>query len=110
MHPAEIKAALTIAGYKQTDAAKACGVAATTIGAVINGRSRSKAVEEWVSAVTGLALAKLWPARYGGTQLVLTQAEQELIASYRALPGPRQLELLAVMKREALITTDGSGN
>jgi lambda repressor-like predicted transcriptional regulator len=100
MHPAQIKAALTIAGYKQTEAAQECGVAPTTIGAVINGRSRSKQVEEWIAAVTGVALIDLWPQWYGEGDLVLSPDERELVNVYRKLPAARRVHLLAEAQSE----------
>lgn len=95
MHPAQIKAALTIAGYKQTEAAEQCGVAPTTIGAVISGRSRSKQVEEWIAATTGLALIDLWPQWYGEGELTLSADERELVKAYRTLSPTTRLKLLA---------------
>lgn len=100
MHPAQIKAALTIAGYKQTEAAQECGVAPTTIGAVINGRSRSKQVEEWIAAVTGLALIDLWPQWYGEGDLVLSSDERELVDVYRRLQPAKRARLLAEARAE----------
>ncbi|WP_430391092.1 helix-turn-helix domain-containing protein [Dyella sp. 20L07] len=94
MHPAQIKAALTIAGYKQTDVARECGVAPTTIGAVINGRSRSKQVEEWIAHVTGKTLEDLWPQWYGGGQVVLSDDEIQLVLAYRALSPIARMRLL----------------
>ncbi|MGB3749432.1 MAG: helix-turn-helix domain-containing protein [Rhodanobacter sp.] len=100
MHPAQIKAALTIAGYKQTEAAAACGVAPTTIGAVINGRSRSKPVEEWIATTTGIAPVDLWPQWYGQGQPALTAEERELVDAYRQLPPTKRARMLAEARAE----------
>lgn len=103
MHPAEIKAALTIAGYKQTEAAVECGVAPTTIGAVINGRSRSKPVEEWIATVTGIPLIELWPQWYGEPALVLTSEEQALVKAFRGLSRAAQKEVLEALKLGSVV-------
>ena len=97
MHPAQIKAALTMAGYKQTDVATACGVAPTTIGTVINGRSRSRGVEEWISKTTGIPLAELWPQWYGEGELILTTQERQLVTDFRALSSTQRDELVATV-------------
>jgi len=59
--PALIKYALALRGYTQTGVARECDVEATTVGAVIHGRSRSKKIEARIAAITGMALAELWP-------------------------------------------------
>lgn len=98
MHPAEIKAALAIAGYKQTAAAKECGVAPTTVGAVIHGRSRSKAVEEWIAHATGHTLVDLWPQWYGEPALVLSDDERALVKAYRELSVDQRARVLAAVR------------
>jgi len=98
MHPAEIKAALTIAGYKQTDVARECGVAPTTIGAVINGRSRSEKVENWIAEKIRRPVVAIWPQWYGQeTELVLDETERSLVRAFReASPASQATALKAV--------------
>lgn len=115
MHPAQIKAALTIAGYRQTEVAQELGVAPTTVGAVINGRSRSKLVEERISALTGLPLAELWPQWHGEGELVLTDQERQIIIDFRHLTPAQREQLLAfagairagVVGSPAIVATHG---
>lgn len=115
MHPAQIKAALTIAGYRQTEVAQELGIAPTTVGAVINGRSRSKLVEERISAMTGLSLAELWPQWHGDGELVLTDQERQLVVDFRQLTLGQREQLLAfivatragVVGSAAVIATHG---
>ena len=54
MHPAEIKAALALAGYKQNALAGELEIAPTTVGAVINGRSRSATLEQRIAQINDL--------------------------------------------------------
>lgn len=63
--PTIIKYALALRGYKQTDVARECDVEPTTVGAVINGRSRSQRIERRIAAITGMPLAELWPQWHG---------------------------------------------
>lgn len=100
MHPAQIKAALTIAGFRQTEAATALGVAPTTIGAVINGRSRSKQVEEWIAKVTGEPLEKLWPQWYGQPEPQLTADERLILEAFRKMPPQRRAQMVADITSE----------
>ena len=93
MHPAQIKAALTIVGYKQTDATEICGVTPTTIGAVLKVRSRSKQVEAWIAKATGYTPLELWSQWYGEGDLTLSAPELELIA-HRNLSRADQLKIL----------------
>lgn len=60
-----IRMALLAAGYTQANIARACSVEATTVSAVVNGRGRSKRIEERIALMTGLPLAELWPQWYG---------------------------------------------
>ncbi|URX63272.1 helix-turn-helix domain-containing protein [Luteibacter anthropi] len=110
MHPAQIKAALTIAGYKQTEVADACGVAPTTVGAVINGRSRSKKVEEWISTTIGVALRDLWPQWYGEGELVLSAEERELVRILRTMTASDRLGLLEMARRSLTTSEVESGS
>lgn len=65
--PAKIKYALALRDYQQTDVARECRVEPNTVSAVIHGRSRSKRIEMRIAAITGLALAELWPQWYGAS-------------------------------------------
>lgn len=62
---ARIKFALSLRNHTQVDIASQCDVKATTVGAVIHGRSRSKRIELHIASITGLTLAELWPQWYG---------------------------------------------
>jgi len=63
--PARIKYALALQDYTQSAIAKECGVKPTTVGAVIHGRSRSKAIENRIASITRIPLAELWPQWHG---------------------------------------------
>jgi len=108
MHPAQIKAALSIAGFKQTEAAQRCGVAPTTVGAVIHGRSRSKAVEEWIAQATRLPLAELWPQWYGDGEVTLTGEERQLVRDFRTLHPAQREQTLALVQSLKLGVPTGS--
>lgn len=104
MHPAQISAALKVAGYRQTDLADELGVAPTTVGAVIHGRSRSTQIEERIAAITGYVLAELWPQWHGERPLQLTSEERSLVLLYRELPPMQRVQVLPVL-REMFIDT-----
>jgi lambda repressor-like predicted transcriptional regulator len=104
MHPAEIQAALKIRGYSQASVARDCGVEPTTVGAVVNGRSRSQRVEARIAELTGLPLERLWPLWHGDpalrearSGLVLSTDEIELVLNYRSLAGPQREQARAMM-------------
>lgn len=84
MHPAQIKAALAVAGYPQVRLADELDVQKGTISAVINGRSRSERVEARIAEITGIAPAVLWPQWHGQPALVLSGMERELVLAFRA--------------------------
>jgi transcriptional regulator with XRE-family HTH domain len=62
---AKIKYELALRNYTQSDVAAECGVEATTVGAVIHGRSRSKKIEVRIASITHLPLAYMWPQWHG---------------------------------------------
>ncbi len=97
MHPAQIKAALAVAGFKQVDLARDLGLAGNTINAVINGRSRSKQVEERIAEITRLPLAELWPQWYGEGPLTLISIERELVLLFRAATPERRARALKLL-------------
>lgn len=65
MHYADINAALQKVGSSQTRVAKKLGVHRSIVSRVIRGTVVSYRIARHISAVTGLPLATLWPARYG---------------------------------------------
>jgi len=97
MHPAQIKAALVMGGYKQIDLANELGLSPNTVSAVVKGRSRSKQVEERIAAITGHSLAELWPQWYGEGELILTTQERHLVVDFRALSPAQRDELIAML-------------
>lgn len=101
MHPAQIAASLKIAGYTQKDLAEELGVAPTTIGAVLHGRSRSAPIEQRIAEITGHTLEELWPAWYGKPPLVLSDDERALILLCRALPPGLREQVLPTVRAMA---------
>jgi lambda repressor-like predicted transcriptional regulator len=93
MHPAQIKAALAVAGYKQVDLAREFSLEAGTISAIINGRSRSKQIEEKIAEITRLDPATLWPQWYGEAPLILSSEERDFMLDYRACSPTMQARL-----------------
>lgn len=63
--PAQIKAALELAGYYQTDIARQLGITPTTVGEVIRGKSRSRQVENRIAVILGKTPYEIWPHWYG---------------------------------------------
>lgn len=116
MHPAQIKAAIEVAGYKQVDLAGEMGLAANTVSAVIKGRSRSRQVEERIAAITGYTLEELWPQWHGKPPLVLSDDERALVLLYRELPPFQKEQVLPVIRemtrdvRGATLLSSGSKN
>lgn len=107
MHPAQIKAALDVAGYKQVDLAGELGLSPNTVSAVIKGRSRSKQVEERIASITGHTLEELWPQWHGKTPLILSDEERALVLLYRELPPSARGQVLPVI-REMIRDTHSS--
>jgi lambda repressor-like predicted transcriptional regulator len=101
VHPAEIQALLKKRGIKQADIARECEVSRTIVGDVIQGRRRSKQVEQRISELTELTPPELWPQWYGsGTwwatqHEMLTRDEALLLRSYRALSMDLRAQILA---------------
>lgn len=96
MHPAEIKAALAVAGFKQVDLAREFELEPGSISSVINGRSRSRQVEERIAEVTRQPLEVLWPQWYAeGGELILSAAERQLVQLFRKLSPAGQDKLVA---------------
>jgi len=110
MHPAQIKALLTIAGHKQKDVADELGVTPTSVNAVINGRSRSKQVEEWIAAATGRPLLELWPQWYGEGELKLSDDERQLVLAYRDLSAADRGRAVKLLQRGLPHETAASGH
>lgn len=99
MHPAEIQAALKLRGYSQAAIAEEIGVKPSTVSMVINGRGRSAQAEARIAAITGYALAELWPQWHGDAKpLVLTSEERTLILRYRELAPWQREQILPVLR------------
>lgn len=97
MHPAQIKATLEIAGYSLADLAREFELSRATVSAVVNGRSRSKQVEDRIVEITRMSPAELWPHWYGEKPLVLSGIERELVLAFRAAsPAAQRRALRAV--------------
>lgn len=62
---AKIKYELALRDYTQADVASELKVKPTSVGAVIQGRSRSKKIELRIAAITRMSLAELWPQWHG---------------------------------------------
>lgn len=106
MHRAEIQAALKMRGASQADVARACGVTPATVNGVVQGKTRSRQVEECIAAMTGLTVYQLWPQWYGAgpsgaasnAALVLSVDEIELVLNYRNLSSPQRDQAQAMLK------------
>lgn len=65
MHPAQIKAALEMAGYTQARIARLLGRKnSMVVSHVIHGRSRSRLIELRIAAVLGKSPHQIWPDWY----------------------------------------------
>ena len=60
-----VKIALMLAGSTQAAIADQCGVEPASVNAVVNGRGRSKNIENRIAVVTGVPREMLWPQWYG---------------------------------------------
>lgn len=61
MTPLEIRFLLASNDITQSDVARSCGVTQPSVQRVIEGVSRSRLIEERISAMTGQPLHVLWP-------------------------------------------------
>jgi len=95
MHPAQIHAALAMAGYKQVTLARELGLASNTVSAVINGRSRSATIEARIAQIIGITPEELWPQWHGAGELVLAPQERALVLAWRALSAQQRKDELA---------------
>ena len=105
MHPAEIQAALKLKGYSQADVAKECEVKPSSVSMVINGRGRSRPIEEKLSQLLGIALGRLWPHWYETPddaarhlERELTDDERHLLDTYRSLTDSQQTQARAMLE------------
>jgi lambda repressor-like predicted transcriptional regulator len=107
MHPAEIQAALKLQGYSQAQIATMCGVQASAVSMVINGRGRSRPIEEQISVLLRLPLSRLWPhwyedmgAQYKGVREKpdLTDEELMILEVYRSLSGMRKQQFQSMLE------------
>lgn len=64
MHPADIKASLAKAGFKQSDLARAMKVTQPAVHLVIKGVTKSERIAARISAAAGLPVKQLWPGKY----------------------------------------------
>lgn len=69
MHPELIKAAIRMKGTTPSAIADELGVSRSTVSLVISGRGVSARVSEYISQVTGLPVATLWPPKKSKTGL-----------------------------------------
>lgn len=97
MHPAQIKAALAVAGYSQVKLAEELGLAGNTVSAVINGRSRSEQIEKRITEITRLSAAELWPQWHGERPLELNGIERELVLAFRAAAPALQAHVMRIL-------------
>ena len=74
--------ALRSAGFRQTDVAKRIDRSIATVCSVVNGRARSKRVENCIASLTRVPLERLWPQWYG----------PNAIRRKKALTGAQRLE------------------
>lgn len=90
MHPAQIKAALEMAGHTQASIARSVTgrsggvVSSAAVHHVVRGLSHSKVIALRISEATGLTVAQLWPGRY--PQLEAQQGQRPR----RATPAPQR--------------------
>lgn len=88
MHPAQIQAALKMAGTTQAEVAAQCGkVSPTAVYQVIQGRSRSKRIEMRIAAITGFPLADLWPNWHGPKSQRRRLSPTQVAEAFRAVGG-----------------------
>ncbi len=64
MHPADIAASLKKKGKTQKAIAKELGLSHVTVAAIIQGRSHSYKVANYISAIIGFPLDVIWPNSY----------------------------------------------
>lgn len=62
----EIKAALILAGVKQSRLADSLGVSRALVSLVVSGKKKSSRVRQAIARALGLKVEDLWPA--GGTK------------------------------------------
>jgi lambda repressor-like predicted transcriptional regulator len=94
MHPAEIKAALEIAGYSQADLARELEINRSLVSAVVAGHSRSKKVEDRIAEIIRRPAAEIWPQWHGERPLLLSSIERELVQAFRAAAPAAQRRAL----------------
>ena len=61
MHPAQINAALTLAGSSQTDLAKEIGRDRSRVNAVVNNNSQVKDIRKAIAKTIGKEVKEIWP-------------------------------------------------
>jgi lambda repressor-like predicted transcriptional regulator len=61
MEPIEIKIALLRCGVSQSDIARRCNTAPSTVHLVVAGKSVSKKIQSEISGVIGIPVNEIWP-------------------------------------------------
>lgn len=61
MEPQDIMYKIKCAGSSQTKIAEKVGVTQTAVWNVINGKSKSKAIEQAIAEVIGVPVSEIWP-------------------------------------------------
>jgi len=97
MHPAEIKAALEIAGYSQADLARELEINRSAVSAVVAGHGRSKQVEERIAEIIRRPAEEIWPQWHGEKRLLLSGIERELVLAFRAASSVAQRRALRAL-------------
>lgn len=85
MHPADIKASLSKAGFRQSTLARALQVTEAALHLVIQGKSKSRRIALAVSDATGKKVNDLWPGKYPALEVL--QRAQVLPPSRISKPG-----------------------
>ena len=64
MRAMDIQYALKKAGKSQAEIARQCGVAKSSVGKVVSGKTTSLRIAMAIATATGLSLDTLWPGKY----------------------------------------------
>jgi putative transcriptional regulator len=109
MHPADVTALLRKSGFSISTLADLAGVTRTAVGNVINGRSRSAAIEQLMSNQLAVPLHVLWPQHYAAPnepepmrkESVPDPLEALLISEFRKLDLARKARALQLISELA---------
>lgn len=97
MHPAEIKAALEIAGFSQAKLARELEINRSAVSAVVAGYGRSKQIEDRIADIIRRPPAEIWPQWHGEKPLLLSGIERELVLAFRAASPAAQRRALRAL-------------